>query len=230
MQAHHIKSLQLVHDFKRKHILIGLNFSLFPLPNSSNTWGVKQHEISPDFRWNCNPSNAWKYLEKGPSSLQEPEQCRGNGIQQHRHTQSLAWEKLLVLIQWKCPNTRWCADLLKRGRRGGEEMMGEEGGRGVHPSSLPTCTVRPPLLGWASEPDRLRSEPAEPNRGHWPGAGPPLGSPCRASLSSRARFSWIRVLISSWNLHICSWSSLMRFTTHCEGRSRPGGRKWRAAD
>lgn len=115
-----------------------------------------------------------------------------------------------------------CGLVKKGGRRGAEEMMRGGRGRGVHPSSLPTCTVCPPLLGWASEPDRLRSEPAEPEGGHWPGAGPPLGSPWRASLSSRARFSWIRVLISSWNLHICSWSSLMRFTTHCERRSSGG--------
>lgn len=87
--------------------------------------------------------------------------------------------------------------LVKKGEERRRRNDGGGRGRGVHPSSLPTCTVRPPLLGWASEPDRLRSEPAEPNRGHWPGAGPPLGSPCRDSLSSRARFSWIRVLISS---------------------------------
>lgn len=181
MQAHHIKSLQLVHDFKRKHILIGLNFSLFPLPNSSNTWGVKQHEISPDFRWNCNPSNAWKYLEKGPSSLQEPEQCRGHGIQQHRHTQSLAWEKLLVLIQRKCPNTRWCADLLKRGRRGGEEMMGEEGEEEfIHQVSLRAQYVLHCWAGRQSQTGWGLSQP-NPTEGTGPGQGrlwaPPAGTP-----------------------------------------------------
>lgn len=117
------------------------------------------------------------------------------------------------MILWEGPNTGgWSVGLLK-GRGEEEGKWRGRRGRWVHPSSLPTCTVFPPYSLLESEPGRLASEPADP-------CGLPLGSPCWASLSSKARFSWIRVLISSWNLHICSCSSLMRFTTHCEANER----------
>ena len=46
-------------------------------------------------------------------------------ILQCRHTQII--KETVSLILWKCPNTGWCADLLKGERRRREEMMGKKG-------------------------------------------------------------------------------------------------------
>lgn len=56
-----------------------------------------------------------------------------------------------------------------------------------------------------------------------PSAGPAPGELPSAGIS-RALFSWILLLISFWNLHICSCSSLMKFTT--VWRTQSGRKNW----
>lgn len=112
----------------------------------------------------------------------------------------LLCKESLLMLEWKW---KWACD-------GKEEGTCSE----LHGRTKSPPTLSPPEPQWrleSSASDELRS-----------GSGPRSGAQraswtSRAVLSgwpSRARCSWMRVVISRWNWRICAWSSLITLTTH----------------